>query len=101
MVLFFIGTAGIKKSPPERCGIFQYTSGLLNIPTKTGFLWASFSVLKGKKQVIMTSQEINRIEENWNTDPRWQGIKRLYTAADVWRLRGSTSRATSPRAAGS
>ncbi|HEX6504014.1 MAG TPA: isocitrate lyase [Terriglobales bacterium] len=28
-------------------------------------------------------------EQNWNTDPRWNGVKRPYTPADVARLRGS------------
>jgi isocitrate lyase len=27
--------------------------------------------------------------ENWRTNPRWKGVKRPYTAADVLRLRGS------------
>lgn len=30
-----------------------------------------------------------QIEEQWKTQPRWQGIKRNYTAQDVVRLRGS------------
>ncbi|HEU4323590.1 MAG TPA: isocitrate lyase [Roseiflexaceae bacterium] len=29
------------------------------------------------------------LEAHWNTDPRWRGIERPYTAADVLRLRGS------------
>ena len=28
-------------------------------------------------------------EQNWNTDPRWNGVKRPYTPADVAKLRGS------------
>jgi isocitrate/methylisocitrate lyase len=28
-------------------------------------------------------------EQNWNTDPRWNGIKRPYTTQDVAKLRGS------------
>jgi isocitrate lyase len=31
----------------------------------------------------------NTLEKQWNTDPRWKGITRPYTAADVVRLRGS------------
>ena len=27
--------------------------------------------------------------QQWDTDPRWKGIKRTYTAEDVVRLRGS------------
>lgn len=34
-------------------------------------------------------QEIAELERRWATDPRWQGIRRDYTAADVVRLRGS------------
>jgi isocitrate lyase len=30
-----------------------------------------------------------RLEREWNTDPRWAGITREYSAADVERLRGS------------
>ncbi len=33
--------------------------------------------------------EIKRLEQNWRDDPRWAGVKRPYTAADVVRLRGS------------
>ena len=33
--------------------------------------------------------EINCIEADWTTNPRWNGIKRGYTAADVLRLRGT------------
>jgi isocitrate lyase len=29
------------------------------------------------------------LENNWSTDPRWDGVKRPYTAADVARLRGT------------
>ena len=29
------------------------------------------------------------IQKDWDTNPRWQGIKRGYTADDVVRLRGS------------
>jgi isocitrate lyase len=30
-----------------------------------------------------------QLEQQWNTDPRWEGIKRPYRANDVVRLRGS------------
>ena len=33
--------------------------------------------------------EIAKIQKDWDTNPRWSGIKRGYTAADVYRLRGS------------
>ena len=31
----------------------------------------------------------NALERQWETDPRWDGIARDYTAEDVLRLRGS------------
>ncbi|HEY9103311.1 isocitrate lyase [Chitinimonas sp.] len=34
-------------------------------------------------------QRIAAIQQDWDTNPRWKGIKRGYTAADVERLRGS------------
>lgn len=34
-------------------------------------------------------QDIRQIQKNWAEDPRWQGIKRNYSAEDVVRLRGS------------
>lgn len=35
------------------------------------------------------NQQIREIEQEWETHPRWQGVRRDYTAADVVRLRGS------------
>lgn len=34
-------------------------------------------------------QSINELLNDWNTNPRWAGIERPYTASDVVRLRGS------------
>lgn len=34
-------------------------------------------------------QEIATLEKDWSTNPRWKGIKRPYSAADVLKLRGS------------
>src|SRR5688500_8052888 len=31
------------------------------------------------------------IEREWSTDPRWSGVERTYSAADVVRLRGSVT----------
>src|SRR5208283_3184151 len=31
----------------------------------------------------------DNLEQQWNTDPRWNGVKRPYTAQDVAKLRGS------------
>ena len=33
-----------------------------------------------------TAAELQRV---WDTDPRWDGVERTYTADDVIRLRGS------------
>jgi isocitrate lyase len=33
--------------------------------------------------------ETARIRKDWNDNPRWKGVKRGYTAEDVYRLRGS------------
>ncbi|MBV9227667.1 MAG: isocitrate lyase [Chloroflexi bacterium] len=38
---------------------------------------------------MMSSQYVAEITKSWETDPRWRGIKRPYTAEDVLRLRGS------------
>ncbi len=35
------------------------------------------------------SQQIKELEQRWADDPRWRGIKRDYSAADVVKLRGS------------
>src|SRR5690606_24932643 len=34
-------------------------------------------------------QQIEAIQKDWNTNPRWKQVKRPYSAADVVRLRGS------------
>ncbi len=34
-------------------------------------------------------QQIATIQKDWDTNPRWKNVKRGYTAADVYRLRGS------------
>ncbi|MEO8725982.1 MAG: isocitrate lyase [Acidobacteriaceae bacterium] len=36
-----------------------------------------------------TTQTANSLQRQWNTDLRWQGIERTYSAEDVVRLRGS------------
>ena len=33
--------------------------------------------------------QIDALQQQWTTDPRWAGIERPYSAADVVRLRGS------------
>ena len=34
-------------------------------------------------------QQAQELQKQWETDPRWKGIKRSYSAEDVVRLRGS------------
>jgi len=38
---------------------------------------------------LSREQQAAALEKDWATNPRWKGIKRNYTAADVVRLRGS------------
>ena len=38
---------------------------------------------------MSTLKTAEQIQHEWNTDPRWAGITRNYTAADVVRLRGT------------
>jgi isocitrate lyase len=38
---------------------------------------------------LTREQQIAAIEKDWTENPRWKGIKRSYSAADVVRLRGS------------
>ena len=39
--------------------------------------------------MLTREQQIAEVQKEWDTNPRWIGIKRNYTAADVVRLRGS------------
>ncbi|WP_423196965.1 MULTISPECIES: isocitrate lyase [unclassified Cupriavidus] len=34
-------------------------------------------------------QDIQKLQQDWDTNPRWKGVKRNYSAEDVIRLRGS------------
>ena len=38
---------------------------------------------------LTREQQIAQIEKDWAENPRWKGIKRGYSAADVVKLRGS------------
>jgi isocitrate lyase len=38
---------------------------------------------------LSRQQQIDALEKDWATNPRWKGVKRGYSAADVVRLRGS------------
>ena len=44
-------------------------------------------------------EEARKLERDWAQDPRWQGVKRGYSAADVVRLRGSIADRAHARAA--
>ena len=37
------------------------------------------------------AQQIDTLESDWTGNPRWKGVKRTYSAADVVRLRGSVA----------
>ena len=43
----------------------------------------------------MTNQAAEQLRKDWQTNPRWAGIKRPYSAEDVVRLRGSAPTPTS------
>ncbi|MCB1958531.1 MAG: isocitrate lyase, partial [Rhodocyclaceae bacterium] len=38
---------------------------------------------------LTREQQIAALEKDWAENPRWKGVKRGYSAADVVRLRGS------------
>lgn len=38
---------------------------------------------------MYTKEEIDQLEREWQTSPRWKGITRLYSAEDVIKLQGS------------
>ena len=44
----------------------------------------------------MSSRELEaqKLQKEWSDNPRWRGIKRGYTAAEVVRLRGSEDQAS-------
>src|ERR1700739_2248005 len=42
-----------------------------------------------KEPTMSRQQQAQQLHQQWETDPRWKGIKRGYTAEDVVRLRGS------------
>jgi len=52
--------------------------------------YSSASPLNGETMTNMTrEQQIQALEQEWATNPRWKDVKRGYSAADVVRLRGS------------
>ncbi|CAB3791619.1 Isocitrate lyase [Paraburkholderia fynbosensis] len=38
---------------------------------------------------ITREEQAKQLQQQWDTDPRWKGVKRTYSAQDVIRLRGS------------
>src|SRR5688572_29151124 len=47
---------------------------------------------RGGDDVTRTRQEMaTELEREWASDPRWSGVERTYSAADVIRLRGSVT----------
>jgi isocitrate lyase len=49
----------------------------------------SHHMSQAPSQQLTREQQIAALEKDWATNPRWKGVKRGYTAADVVRLRGS------------
>jgi isocitrate lyase len=45
--------------------------------------------LANRDKIMNTAERIAALEHDWQTNPRWAGIKRPYSAADVERLRGT------------
>lgn len=49
---------------------------------------------------MTTNQTAADLQQTWETDERWKGVERDYSAADVVKLRGSVRRSSrSPAAA--
>jgi len=42
-------------------------------------------------QATNLKMEAEKLQKEWDTDPRWKGVKRNYSAEDVVRLRGSVA----------
>jgi isocitrate lyase len=42
-----------------------------------------------RNNMATREQQISALQKDWETNPRWKGIQRTYTAEDVVRLRGS------------
>jgi isocitrate lyase len=46
-------------------------------------------IKKGEIFIMKKEEQIKEIEKDWAENPRWEGVKRNYTAEDVLKLRGS------------
>jgi isocitrate lyase len=42
-----------------------------------------------RNSLATREQQIAELQEDWDTNPRWMGVTRAYTAAEVVGLRGS------------
>src|ERR1051325_8513629 len=47
------------------------------------------ALIQGRGCLMETQEFIASLEREWATESRWDGIKRPYSAADVYRLRGT------------
>jgi isocitrate lyase len=47
------------------------------------------NAIESEESMTARELEAQRLQKEWNENPRWKGIKRGYTAEDVVRLRGS------------
>ena len=50
---------------------------------------ADFNFLQEKNIMATREQQIAELQQDWDSNPRWTGVRRTYSAADVVRLRGS------------
>ena len=41
------------------------------------------------REVMSVKEQINKLEDEWANSPRWKGVTRTYSAADVVKLRGT------------
>ena len=37
------------------------------------------------------AQQVKELQEQWDTDPRWKGVERPYSAEEAVRLRGTVT----------
>ena len=50
---------------------------------------STFTIYHSKKYIMQNSIKVQQLKAEWASSPRWEGIKRPYTAEDVLKLRGS------------
>src|SRR6202043_2184515 len=59
---------------------FSYSTGQPSISHQSG---------NQRRNAMSRQQQAQELQKQWDTDPRWKGITRSYSADDVVRLRGS------------